>query len=665
MSGSAGPASPSCSPCGPRAEPRTRAPSAPSTTPCARRVIGASPTSTCWPRRRPAPRASASPSAAATSPVSTMRSPTHTWPGSPTSSAGWRRAVSCPTDRCSSSRWHDHDRPRQPRDPVVRGAVRAGVAARAGEPRRTRTLAAASGERGHLHHRPEHQLHERLRRGLQILRLLPAAEARRRLRALVRADRSQDRRAEGAGRRADPHPGRPQPLHPVRVVPGSDALHQTAPSDPHPRVLALRSRFLRRPIRDVDRGGDPRAHDGRPRLDPGWGRGDSRPRGSRPRRQKESGRRPLARGHGDGPSAGTQDLGDDDVRPGRNAGRPGRAPVPRAGGPRTLRGLHRLHLLAAAARAHRPRPLREDRRGDLPPHAGNRAHRARQRTQHPSLLGDDGAQDRPGGAQVRSQRLRLAHDGGERRLRRGDDVADDPPRDAAAHRRRRLRAAAATPGLQRDRRGGLRVADVLIIVGSESDKPRIEPAFDVLSKAGVSYEFHVSSAHRQPDQTADLVKGARKKGFRVVIAGAGLSAALPGFAASLTDLPVIGVPFAAGPLNGLDALLAAAGLGDIAQMFPPTDPRWRDADSLGLLKRAYLRVVEAGLSFVSADITVILEQPKLARYLDDMRENLAGALVSGYSMVSVKAKTNEGMGWIGKGEGVAVLAVALLEQARP
>jgi len=102
------------------------------------------------------------------------------------------------------------------------------------------------------------------------------------------------------------------------------------------------------------------------------------------------------------------------------------------------------------------------------------------------------------------------------------------------------------------------VPDVLIVVGSESDKPRIEPAFEVLSKAGVSYEFHVSSAHRQPDQTADLVKGARKKGFRVVIAGAGLSAALPGFAASITDLPVIGVPFAAGPLNGLDALLATA-----------------------------------------------------------------------------------------------------------
>jgi 5-(carboxyamino)imidazole ribonucleotide mutase len=102
------------------------------------------------------------------------------------------------------------------------------------------------------------------------------------------------------------------------------------------------------------------------------------------------------------------------------------------------------------------------------------------------------------------------------------------------------------------------VADVLVLVGSESDKPRIEPAFEILNKAGVSYEFYVSSAHRQPEQTTQLVSGARGRGFRVIIAGAGLSAALPGFAASLTDLPVIGVPFAVGPLNGLDALLATA-----------------------------------------------------------------------------------------------------------
>jgi 2-C-methyl-D-erythritol 2,4-cyclodiphosphate synthase len=110
-----------------------------------------------------------------------------------------------------------------------------------------------------------------------------------------------------------------------------------------------------------------------------------------------------------------------------------------------------------------------------------------------------------------------------------------------------------------------------------------------------------------------------------------------------------------------DAILGAAGLGDIGGMFPPSDPKWRDANSLELLKRAYLRVVEAGFNFVSADITVILERPPLSLHIDKMRDNLATALVAGASTVSVKAKTNEGMGWIGRGEGVAVIAVALLE----
>ncbi len=85
------------------------------------------------------------------------------------------------------------------------------------------------------------------------------------------------------------------------------------------------------------------------------------------------------------------------------------------------------------------------------------------------------------------------------------------------------------------------------------------------------------------------------------------------------------------------------------------------ANSLELLKQAYLRVVETGLNFVSADITVILERPQLGPYVDAMREKLAGALTTGLSSVSVKSKTNEGMGWIGRGEGVAVIAVALLE----
>jgi 2-C-methyl-D-erythritol 2,4-cyclodiphosphate synthase len=113
-----------------------------------------------------------------------------------------------------------------------------------------------------------------------------------------------------------------------------------------------------------------------------------------------------------------------------------------------------------------------------------------------------------------------------------------------------------------------------------------------------------------------------------------------------------------------DAILGAAALGEIGTMFAPSDAQWRDANSLELLKQAYLRVVESGLTFVSADITIIIERPRLAPYVDAMREKLAAALVAGLSSVSVKVKTNEGMGWIGRGEGVAVIAVALLD-SRP
>ena len=101
---------------------------------------------------------------------------------------------------------------------------------------------------------------------------------------------------------------------------------------------------------------------------------------------------------------------------------------------------------------------------------------------------------------------------------------------------------------------------VLVLVGSKSDEPKIAPALELLDAAKVPYEFIVSSAHRDPDRTAELARTARSRGFRVIIAGAGLSAALPGSVSALTDLPVIGVPFASGPLNGLDALFAIAQL---------------------------------------------------------------------------------------------------------
>ena len=114
-----------------------------------------------------------------------------------------------------------------------------------------------------------------------------------------------------------------------------------------------------------------------------------------------------------------------------------------------------------------------------------------------------------------------------------------------------------------------------------------------------------------------------------------------------------------------DAILGAAGLGDIGRMFPDNDPQWKGANSIDLLNKAFLKVVEAGFQFVHADVTVILEQPKLAPHLDAMEERLAEALLSSSAHVSVKAKTNEGMGWIGRGEGIAVMAVATLVHRDP
>jgi 2-C-methyl-D-erythritol 2,4-cyclodiphosphate synthase len=109
-----------------------------------------------------------------------------------------------------------------------------------------------------------------------------------------------------------------------------------------------------------------------------------------------------------------------------------------------------------------------------------------------------------------------------------------------------------------------------------------------------------------------------------------------------------------------DAILGAAGLGDIGQMFPDTDPQWKAADSVKLLTRANLAVAEAGHHFAQADITVIAEAPKLAPHVWAMQQRLSEALAVAPSAISIKGKTNEGMGWIGRGEGIAAIAVATL-----
>jgi phosphoribosylaminoimidazole carboxylase PurE protein len=107
--------------------------------------------------------------------------------------------------------------------------------------------------------------------------------------------------------------------------------------------------------------------------------------------------------------------------------------------------------------------------------------------------------------------------------------------------------------------------EVLIVAGSESDRPVVEKAEKVLREAGVAYEVEIASAHRTPDRVAELAKAAEGRGVRVVIAAAGLAAALPGVMAAHSKLPVIGLPVATGALRGIDALLA------IAQM-PPGVP---------------------------------------------------------------------------------------------
>jgi 2-C-methyl-D-erythritol 2,4-cyclodiphosphate synthase len=111
-----------------------------------------------------------------------------------------------------------------------------------------------------------------------------------------------------------------------------------------------------------------------------------------------------------------------------------------------------------------------------------------------------------------------------------------------------------------------------------------------------------------------------------------------------------------------DALLGAAGLGDIGRHFPPTDERWRDADSIALLHRAGLLAAEQNYQVVNVDVTVVCEEPRIGPHVAAMCERIGAALDILPRLVSVKGKTNEGMGWIGRGEGVAAMAVVLIDR---
>ncbi|HSW30043.1 MAG TPA: 2-C-methyl-D-erythritol 2,4-cyclodiphosphate synthase [Longimicrobiales bacterium] len=111
----------------------------------------------------------------------------------------------------------------------------------------------------------------------------------------------------------------------------------------------------------------------------------------------------------------------------------------------------------------------------------------------------------------------------------------------------------------------------------------------------------------------------------------------------------------------IDALLGAAAAGDVGSHFPPSDEAFRDADSMELLRKA-VQVLEArNYQVVNVDVTVVCESPKIGPWADAMRQRLGDVLRVGPSAVSVKGKSNEGMGWIGRGEGLAVHAVALID----
>ena len=110
-----------------------------------------------------------------------------------------------------------------------------------------------------------------------------------------------------------------------------------------------------------------------------------------------------------------------------------------------------------------------------------------------------------------------------------------------------------------------------------------------------------------------------------------------------------------------DALLGAAGLGDIGKHFPDTDPTYKNASSLRLLEAVRKKIVRAGFHCVNVDAVIVAQRPKLAPYMDQMRDNIATALQIDPKAVNIKATTTEGMGFEGRGEGISAQAVTLVE----
>lgn len=139
----------------------------------------------------------------------------------------------------------------------------------------------------------------------------------------------------------------------------------------------------------------------------------------------------------------------------------------------------------------------------------------------------------------------------------------------------------------------------------------------------------------------------------------------------LGGIRIAGHPGLAGHSDGdavahavTDALLGAAALGDIGSHFPASDEQWRGADSVELLAESRRLLETAGFRVTNVDVTVVCESPRIGPHAEGMRQRLAAALMVPAESVSVKGKSNEGLGWIGAGEGLAALAVAVIERSR-
>jgi 2-C-methyl-D-erythritol 2,4-cyclodiphosphate synthase len=115
----------------------------------------------------------------------------------------------------------------------------------------------------------------------------------------------------------------------------------------------------------------------------------------------------------------------------------------------------------------------------------------------------------------------------------------------------------------------------------------------------------------------------------------------------------------------IDALLGAAALGDIGSHFPDTDPRYKDVDSIELLEAAQAMLAEQACVIEHVDATIVIEQPKIMPFADQIRERLTGALTIDGRRLNIKATRGEGMGWIGRLEGAAALAVATIDRPLP